>query len=506
MMVSFLHADDSKKEINPIASISEAELRDHIFYLADDALEGRLIGSRGYAAAAVYGASQFRGAGLVPIYRDGSDQTTYFQSVKMIFGSLGARTVLHVNRGGKKQTYHLGKDLWIQKRDFIGFAAEGQPVFVGYGIDEPDHGWNDYENLDVAGKIVIAYTGAPQKGGEPILPGELNRIYTNTFQSINQRLLAALKRGVSTLLLVPDEKTAKSWQGKVGFKQRGFASSGDEAEPLSLQYYLIHPDAAAFLLQGTGPDPKKGRGGFRPAVLGDLRIKLEVDRQISEELASDNVVGMIRGSDPVLRDEYIVVSAHLDHLGQREGEVFNGADDNASGCAAIIDAAEALGMAPPRRSVIFALFTGEEGGAFGSRQFVARPPVPLEKIVLNINADMVGRNSQPFPEALLAISSAESRDRLSDMIVNANDTIAGAPVDIARSNSAPWTDFLYGSDQFCFIMRGIPAILVTRGFMQPDYHRASDDAGTVNYKKVWHAARLIYALTVVAANSDSISR
>jgi len=412
--------------------------------------------------------------------------------------------VMSIQRGKSTETLALGDDLLIQKRDFIGFDVEGTPIFVGYGIEEPAYGWNDYENLDVAGKVVIAYAGAPLKDGDPVLPEELHNLYSNISRSMNQRLLFALRNKVSTLLLIPDPQTAKKWEARVDFKQRGFASSGKESKPLSIQFYLLRPKAAVNLLAGTGFDPVSGQGEFKNSILNDVHIKLETDRQITKESTSNNVVGLVPGIDPVLKDEFIVVSAHLDHLGIRDGEVFNGADDNASGSAAVLEAAEAMAKASPRRSVLFVLFTGEEGGAFGSRQFVVHPPIPQEKIVLNINADMVGRNSEPFPESLLAIASENKRSQLNKFIIEVNESLTKAAIDIEKSSSSPWTSFLLGSDQMCFIMKGIPAILITRGFLQPDYHQASDDADTINYNKVWQAARLIYTLALEAANSETL--
>lgn len=504
ILILFALPGIAEDEVDPLESITVAELRDHIFFLASDALEGRLIGEKGYDIAAAYAASQFAGAGLMRLIKDSQDLPTFFQTVKMINGSLGANTVMHIRRGKATETLILGEDFLIQKRDFIGFNVEGTPIFVGYGIEEPAYGWNDYENLDVAGKVVIAYAGAPLTEGNPVLPEELHNLYSNINKSVNQRIFFALRNNVSTLLLIPDSQTAKGWKGRVDFKQRGFASSGHESKPLSFQFYLLRPESAVNLLAGTGFDPVSGQGKFKNSILNNVHIKLETDRHITKEMISNNVVGLVPGNDPVLKDEFIVVSAHLDHLGIRNGAVFNGADDNASGCAAVLEAAEAMAMTSPRRSVLFVLFTGEEGGAFGSRQFVLHPPVPQEKIILNINADMVGRNSEPFPESLLAIASENKRSQLNKFIVRVNESIAKVPIDINNSSSSPWTNFLLGSDQLCFIKEGIPAILITRGFLQPDYHRASDDADTINYNKVWQAARLMYTLALEAANSDTL--
>jgi hypothetical protein len=117
---------------------------------------------------------------------------------------------------------------------------------------------------------------------------------------------------------------------------------------------------------------------------------------------------------------------------------------------------------------------------------------------------MVGRDSEPFPDSLLAVPSEIKRPQLKELIAGVNESLGGRPVDVEKSTSAPWLGFLFGSDQFSFMKEGIPAILVTRGFMPPDYHKSSDDPETINYEKVWHAARLIYALTLEAANSKAL--
>ncbi len=216
-----------------------------------------------------------------------------------------------------------------------------------------------------------------------------------------------------------------------------------------------------------------------------------------------NIVALLEGSDPVLKEEYIVVGAHLDHLGiAADGQVMNGADDNASGTAAVIEAAEAAAMDPPKRSVIFVLYTVEEKGWLGSAAFVRRTAgVPPEKIVLNINADMVGRNSTRFPESILVLASEKDRQGLLEMIKRATDDIGCPIIDLRLHDSDSGAHAVRG-DQINFESEGIPWVLVTRGFMGPDYHRPSDDPETVNYDKVVWSSKLMYALLREAGNAE----
>jgi Zn-dependent M28 family amino/carboxypeptidase len=186
-------------------------------------------------------------------------------------------------------------------------------------------------------------------------------------------------------------------------------------------------------------------------------------------------------------------------VGIREGAVYNGADDNASGSAAVLEAAEAASMVPAKRSIIFVLLTGEEKGLLGSLYFADNPPVPLESIVLNINLDMVGRNSPDWPESLLAMASENRRPALLALIRDVNSQVE-ANLDWRLNKGADPHGHVQRSDQLAFMQKGIPAILLTRGFMDPDYHEPSDDPGTINYDKVTQAARLAFALAVEAGN------
>ncbi|UCC71880.1 MAG: M28 family peptidase [Gemmatimonadota bacterium] len=309
----------AQQQVDPLGSITDAELRDHIHYLASDFLEGRNAGEKGYKLAALYGAIVFDAAGLVPMFSDSSGAPTFFQQIELESAKLSGASAMQAN-------------------------AE------------------------------FAYS-------------------------------------------------------------------------------------------------------------------------------SPNVVGLLPGTDPVLTDEYVVVTAHLDHLGMRNGVIFNGADDNASGSAAVLEAAEAAAMAPAKRSIIFVLFTAEEKGFLGSTYFVDNPPVPIEAIVLNINLDMVGRNSPDWPESLLALASEKRRPELLELIRDVNSRVR-ANLDWRLNEGEDPHGHVQRSDQLAFMQKGIPAILITRGFMGPDYHQPSDDPETINYPKVTQAARLAYALAVAAANSE----
>jgi Zn-dependent M28 family amino/carboxypeptidase len=316
-----------------------------------------------------------------------------------------------------------------------------------------------------------------------------------------------MSHGITTLILVLDPGSVGLWEMAVRQSSAPSIRSetlGEEGAPTTAlsEFILMHPEAAAELLAGTGLDPLTGTGSYTPGPMDGVELTFDLRHTTEPGFTSPNVVGLLPGSDPALKDEYIVVTAHLDHVGIRNGQVYNGADDNASGSAAVMEAAEAVAMAGVRRSMIFVLLTAEEKGLLGAFHLAQNPPVPVESIVLNINLDMVGRNSPEFPDALLALASEEGRDDLVGLIREVNETRVGATLDWRLIEGEDPHGHVQRSDQLAFMQQGIPAILITRGFMGPDYHEPSDDPETINYEKVLQAAQLTFGLAVTAANRD----
>jgi Zn-dependent M28 family amino/carboxypeptidase len=282
-----------------------------------------------------------------------------------------------------------------------------------------------------------------------------------------------------------------------------FGEQRGNPDPAMSEMILLRPESSVELLAGTGFNPSSGEGEYLTGPMEGVRISLAIPHDVEPAFASPNVVGLVPGTDPVLKDDYIVVTAHLDHLGVRNGDVFNGADDNASGSAAVLEVAEAMAVNPGRRSVLFVLLTGEEMGLLGAFAFAGNPPVPTEDMVLNINLDMVGRNSPSFPDAVLALASENEKARLLEIVREVN-RIADDPLDLSLNEGGQAGGYLERSDQFAFIQKGIPAILITRGFTGPDYHRPTDDPETINYRKVLHAAKSTLALVQDVANRKEL--
>ncbi len=502
---SALHAQG---QADPLASITEAELRDHIFFLASDYLGGRDAREEGYMLAAEYGAIHFAAAGLQTMFTDSSGQPSFFQQVPFENATISPSSVMRVTIDGVETIYHFGEEFLAQQVFASGNAPiTGTPVFLGYGIEEPELGWNDYEGVDLTGKIAVVAAGAPTRNGEPVLPPEQHQRYSSLMRSGQALVMPAVNRNAAAMILVPDSAFMPVWAQMAAASNRPSVRPvspvvAPEGNPEAMAWAIpFKAEAAVEMLAGSGFNPLSGTGEYTPGPLEGVHISLEMQHEAEPAYESPNVVGLLPGTDPVLKDEYIVVTAHLDHVGVRGGEVFNGADDNASGSAAVIEAAEAAGMGAGKRSIIFVLLTSEEDGLLGANYFAGNPPVPIEQIVLNINLDMVGRNSPDFPDVLLAMGSENRRPELLQLIRDVN-VRAGANLDWRLNEGPDPHSHVQRSDQMAFMRQNIPAILITRGFMGPDYHEASDDPETINYPKVLQAARLAFALAIEAANRE----
>jgi hypothetical protein len=496
----------AQEKPDPVDSITIAELRDHIFFLASDELRGRDTASADFLIAANYAATQFREAGLQPMIADAEGKKSFLQPVKLLWCKLGDGTALTItSAGGKKTLTHPDSVVLfgLSPAHANGFT-DVEPVFLGYGISEPEVGWDDYEGLELEGKVGIVVAGAPTKDGKPVLPEDKHRFYLDIGTSANRLLGCAFEHKLAGLILVLDKQSSGLWGWLVretsGEKLVLAPEEGNAGGFTSLptSVLVVHTEALAEELRGMGFDPISGGSEYRRGAMEGVRLGCKVVTE-TRPAECHNVVALLEGSDPALRDEYIVVGAHLDHLGVIEGQVMNGADDNASGSAAVLEVAEAAAMDPPKRSVIFVLYTGEEKGVLGSQFFAGHCGVAQGRIVLDINTDMIGRNSPEFPESILVLVSEKEKTALLAMAKTAAAEIGCDKMDLRLEENDPWSHGVR-SDQASFESKGIPWVLVTRGFMQPDYHRPSDDADTINYDKVAWSAKLIYELLRDAGN------
>ncbi len=467
--------------------IHERPLRSHFRWLADDEREGRAPGEPGYEVSAQYVADQFALMGLEPAGTDGWYQQVPLRTYKAVADT--AEFIVHADGGDLSFAY---RDDFSAAPDPVhpSTRVRGEVVYVGYGIHAPELGYSDYDGVDVRGKIIAGFSGAPES-----FEG-VQRAYFSS--STNKRQEAVARGAIGTITFRSRKAEQRSpWnemKERIGIRasMTWVNEAGEAARhfPELLGSASLSPRTAEKLLADT---PLSYEDTLAAMEAGEVRsmplgVEVTIARESEHtELTSPNIIGLVRGTDPELADEYVVYTAHLDHMGVREvnGErkIYNGAYDNAIGVALMLETARVFAAVPPRRSVLFIALTGEEHGLLGSDYFVNNPTVPVGSIVANINLDM------PlflYPVADLVAFGAAATS-LHPVAVDA----LAAESFVFSPDPLPEETRFVRSDQYSFVRAGVPAIYLVPGFTSMDedidgeslyrafldkhYHEATDD-------------------------------
>lgn len=503
ILMAFMTASFAQE---PAASITEAELRDHIFFLASDYLNGRTGVSAEYEIAAQYVATQFAAAGLHPVVENEDGSRSWFQGVPFAKTTYSDEIKWKIIKPG-------GENTLIHKEDFKILYGNKlnhdklEVVYAGYGIEEPDHKWNDFEDIDVKGKIMVCISGAPMKNGKAVLPEEVHQRYKGP-RGLQSKVGALFSKGAEGLILVdidgssgmpfdiiPSEFAREKYvyQGNSNRQRRSMPS-----------VYLAKPEILNALMGQSKNNPllkpEAIEKNYRPGIIEDTYLDSRIEILNEALVYASNVTGMVPGTDPVLKNEYIVVGAHLDHVKPVNGQVCNGADDNASGSAGVIEIAEALAMNPCKRSVIFITYTAEEMGLIGSRHFVNSKLFPAEQIKFNINMDMIGRSDPDNEEsrAHYVVSDKKYIGAIEKFINELNDGVTDFPLIFDNDEDSPG-----GSDHQSFMSKDIPAFFFFSG-VHNDLHRPGDDPEKIDYAKAEDICRLAYLIASRLADMDAV--
>lgn len=471
------------------ATITIPELRDHMYYLASDELEGRLPGETGYDIAAEYCASQFRQAGLVPVCLDENGNKTYLQQVRILKKLRREDSELRVELNDNLQSLRYGDEFFFlspEVQDKI--EISGTMAFVGYGIHEPEFGWDDYSGIDVRGKWVVYMFGGPADDGRDVLPEELAKSYSSGTEGPHKKGRAAFEAGALGVVIVYNEERFRMWDIlKRATKTQCSLPDHDPLFRSPCVEVMIDKDMLNRLFQGRPYNPVTQEGAYSSFAMDDVVLSLDGRVEISE-IQSANVVAMVEGTDPKIRDKCVTVGAHLDHEGLEGGVVYNGADDDASGCVAVLEVAEAVALEPPGYSAIFVLYTGEELGFIGSQHFVLNPPVPLESIVANINLDMVGRPDGAAKELAVNIGGKKA-SAIRGIVTDTNKLYTRLRLDYE------FDKYFMMSDQLSFYLSDIPVVFFNNG-EHADLHRPTDDAEKIDYEFLQKTSQLTYFLVM----------
>jgi Zn-dependent M28 family amino/carboxypeptidase len=513
-------------------SIRQDDMRADLFFLAGDSLRGRLTDTEENRAAADFIRSRFERLGLKGAGPGGS----FFQPYNLMTATVGdaaANTLDLVSADGVTRQVRLGQEFYPHRFSASG-TATASAVFVGFGISAPQLGHDDY-NGDVKGKIVVALDHEP---GERDPDSLFDGVVTSESSTVWRKALAAQAKGAVAVLFVSD---VHNHPGEANFDAAA-RNYWPDKPPRILNYTLaawadrihipvaqISPALAASLASGTNrtledlAKASEGARGFTPLPLPGSRIVLHtlVDRHV---VPDRNVVALLEGSDPRLKNEWVIVSAHYDHNGADATQIFNGADDNGSGVVAMIEIAEAYALAAreghrPKRSILFASWNSEERGLLGAWAYTEQPLAPLNTIAAVLNMDMIGRNEeipigggQRF--AGLEPQTAESNSnalnlmafsKVPDITAVVEKANAGIGLELKKRYDNNSSNLVRRSDQWPFLQRGVPAMGFITG-LHPDYHTQYDRPEKINYVKMEKIARLVHQVSWDIGNADTKPR
>jgi hypothetical protein len=464
-------------------------LRDHVRYLASEELTGRGIGTPGIKLARDYLAAEFAKSGLQP----GGDNGSYLQSFEVVTGvTVKPPTSLSLDN---QAPLKLNQD-WIP----LGFSAsnkvEAEAAFVGYGITAKDHGYDDYAGIDVQGKIVVVlrYEPPPKDANSPF------RKYPNysIHAALRTKVNNARDHGAVGMILVDLRDSGDSQElisTRSSLWRGGTSLVAAQAKRTPIEKWLQAHSVSLEDLRDKIDREQKPASMQVPGAKISLQVNLEEVRQTAE-----NVIAVLPGTDPQLRDQHVVIGAHYDHIGLGDygtrdssttGQIHPGADDNASGTAVLLEVGRRLSRSDsrPARTVIFAAFSGEELGLYGSRHYVNHPTAPLSFTQAILNLDMVGR----LREDLVTVFGAASGRELSGIV---KDAAIELGLKISESDS------IGRSDHFSFYNKKVPALHLFTG-IHSDYHRPSDTWDKLNLQGMAKISDLVLAITRQIANTNA---
>jgi hypothetical protein len=503
-------------------TITAAELRDYLSFIASDEMEGRDTPSRGLDLTAKFLATNLSHWGFKPAGDDGS----FFQKIGLRRDSLDKpETSVQLN----------GQPLVIGD-DYIPYARTANVtaplVFAGNGWFVKSKNIDAYKGIEAKGKIAIIFTppdGYPRGITRADLTGKRGEDYMTASEY-------AQKQGVVGVVVIPDFQYLANWdRNRSRLTERGVirvekfeaapsaAPSGNPLRtPLLVPQIIAAPRLANALFQG---EKQTATAIFDAIYSGKMPDSFELNpekklsltiKTKSESLATQNVAAVFEGSDPVLKDEYVALGAHYDHIGigipVNGDAINNGADDDGSGTTALLAMAEALAKAPkrPKRSVLFVWHAGEEKGLWGSRYFTDYPTIPLEKIVTQINIDMIGRSKKEGdanvrnanlsgPNEVYVIGSKMMSTELGELTETVNKDYLNLAFNYRYDDPTDPNRFFFRSDHYNYARKGIPIVFFFDGEHE-DYHRPGDEVQKIDFQKMEKVTRTVYMLLWEVAN------
>ena len=515
------------------SSITPGDLKDWLTFLSSDELEGRAVFTEGLGIAAGYIQGYLQAWGVKP----GGDHGGYLQTVRVRGVKVVNHSTVTVRVGGESRTFRDGEGITFPRN--VGSKRTltiDRVEFAGYGLDVPGH--MDLRGRNIEGAAVV-FLGP--NGPRDIDQQALRRVVTGRSRHAIDQLRAAATIGPSNANMSGQGRGAAPASGGAAGRGGGaprpapdFTTTQRLDQPISPA--VTATDAFLDFLFSKAPvhyDELKKKAADRdplPSFRLDgvtLTFNIDADYQLVRTQLTENVIGIVEGSDPQLKSTYVVVGAHYDHVGYADAEltdgkrpsppgrvtagatedrIWNGADDDGSGTVAVMALARAFAQGVhPKRSVLFIWHAGEERGLYGSRYFADYPTVPLDKIVAQLNIDMIGRNRDDKRSEANTVYLVGS-DRIStelDKISRDADQSLQPPLklDYEMNDPSDPEQVYYRSDHYSYASKGIPIIFFTTG-LHPDYHANTDDVAKIEFPKLTRVTQLVYETALRVANLD----
>ena len=510
----------SQKNTPGVGTITASDLESHLSFLASTLLKGRKNGEAGLDIAALYIASQAKKIGLKPL-----NGNSFIQLYSVEKKSLDPeKTIVQITTEGQSPVIVKEPLYQLVPMGASNFELEGEVVFAGYGIKAEKYNYNDLDTLTLAGKILLIMNRAPSgPDGKKCLFEDQKWMTTTGLQMKIQMLMFNRPKAI---LIVTDPKSGASsfkdaYPGLTEYLESSMSLKGQKSPipdfPGMPKIIFVDRKVADELLNGTGTtltglqnaidsDLKSHSFAIRGKSIKITEVSLTVEKQLPD------VAGLIQGSDPVLKNEVVIFSGHMDHIGGEEGKINAGADDDASGCAALLEMAEAFQSLKkkPLRSVLFLWVSGEEIGLFGSESYVNNPLIPLDKTVADLNMDMIGRvkgvadtsdqNPMTGPNAVFVITDNQSKELIS--IADAAAKKTSLTLDYSLSGRNHPLMLFARSDHYNFVKKDIPILFFTTG-LHTDYHTPGDIIGKIDFKKMELVTRTMYDIGYQVANKKT---
>jgi hypothetical protein len=507
----------SQKPFTGPGRINSDDLESHLAFLASPYLKGRSNGEPELNIATNYLAAQAKLMGLRP-----ANGTSYFQPYSIIRKSIDNEKTMLLITNGNEESVKINKPLiQLFPTASSDFELEGELVFAGYGIKADKYNYNDFENINTEGKIILAMNRSPLS--EDGNSSRFEEPVWSTFMSIQIKLTSLLFSKARAILLVPDPKSGFSsvedqYPGIANELRSSNYLKGSKPMTIELpgmpKIIFIHREVADEILRGTGHNLEELQKSIDSSLkahsfsIPGKKLKItEVSR--TDEVVLNNVAAWIEGSDPVLRNEFVIFSGHADHTGGSGDNINTGADDNASGCSAMLEIADAFQSLEkkPLRSLLFLWVTGEEIGLFGSQYYVDNPIFPLGNTVADLNMDMIGRakgvadttpeTPMSGPGGVFVISGNQSSELMK--IAEEADKRSALDFDYSLSGRDDPLQLFARSDHYNFVKKDIPVLFFTTG-LHTDYHTPGDVIEKINFKKMELVAKTVYDIGNTIAN------